>query len=232
MQSPLSQAGPVEPFQIKTDVQHLEKLLNRIFGDEIEKSLEAGESNLIEFPQSPFKEERAEKSLTVIEPADISAAEPAKAAPESIIEPASEATINFSPSAVELFSLDSAPLKSIIEEDDAMQDSRLHQVVSLQRKELEALRRDLQSKDNDIKLYKLELASNADQLKYLPELFAKALQVGELNQTIKDLQSALDTEQSSHEQSRDLLHKTQARVDKIKGSFWYKLGSFLGLELS
>jgi hypothetical protein len=113
-----------------------------------------------------------------------------------------------------------------------MQESRLHHVVSLQRKEMEALRRDLQSRDTDIKLYKLELAANADQLKYLPELFAKALQVGELNQTIKDLQSSLDAEQASHEQSRDLLHKTQARVDKIKGSFWYRLGSFLGLELS
>lgn len=219
MQSPLSQAGPVEPFQVKTDVQHLEKLLNRIFGDEIEKALEAGESNLIEFPQSPFIGERAENLPTVIEKALLD---------ESI----SESTINFSPTAVELFSLDSEPLKSIIEEDDAMQDSRLHHVVSLQRKELEALRRDLQSRDTDIKLYKLELASNADQLKYLPELFAKALQVGELKQTIKDLQATLDAEQASHEQSRDLLHKTQARVDKIKSSFWYRLGSFLGLELS
>jgi hypothetical protein len=201
MQSPLSQAGPVEPFQVKTDVQHLEKLLNRIFGDEIEKALEAGESNLIEFPQSPFIGERAENLPTAIEKA-----------------PLDEST--------------SEPLKSIIEEDDAMQESRLHHVVSLQRKEMEALRRDLQSRDTDIKLYKLELAANADQLKYLPELFAKALQVGELNQTIKDLQSSLDAEQASHEQSRDLLHKTQARVDKIKGSFWYRLGSFLGLELS
>jgi hypothetical protein len=219
MQSPLSQAGPVEPFQVKTDVQHLEKLLNRIFGDEIEKALEAGESNLIEFPQSPFIGERAENLPTAIEKAPLD-------------ESTSESTINFSPSAVELFSLDSEPLKSIIEEDDAMQESRLHHVVSLQRKEMEALRRDLQSRDTDIKLYKLELAANADQLKYLPELFAKALQVGELNQTIKDLQSSLDAEQASHEQSRDLLHKTQARVDKIKGSFWYRLGSFLGLELS
>lgn len=224
MQSPLSQAGPIEPFKVKTDVQHLEKLLNRIFGDEIEKTLEPGESNLIEFPQSPFKEEK-EVFEEKIARAEVKA-DAVINSPEAMQE--LDTLIDFAP---ELFGGDDAPLKSIIEEDEAYLDSRLHQVVEMQSKELFEVRQTLVSREQEIKLYKLELAANADQLKYMPELFVKALQVNELSQELKNLQAAYELEQSQHEQCRDLLHKSQVRVDKLKSSFWFKLGRFIGLEL-
>ncbi len=122
-------------------------------------------------------------------------------------------------------------LRSIIEEDDYEADSRLQQMIDIQRKELMQLRRQVKDREFDVRTRDLELAANADQLKYMPELFNKALLVGELKTQVSQLQEALEAEQATHEQSRDLLFKTQARVDRIKDTFWFKLGRSLGFNL-
>lgn len=217
MQSPLS-LGPVEPFQLKTDVQHLEKLLNRIFGDELEKSL-AGGDNLIEFPQSPFKEQTEQEEHPVSE--NPSPIEIAQRSSNLINEPGS--LLDFSP---EIFSGQS--LKSIIEEDVA--DSKLSIMIEAQRKELEALRLTIKDRDHDIKLYKLELAACNDQLKYLPELFNKALSLSDTKQALKEMEAAYETEKAQREQCLDLLEKSQNRIERIKNSAWYKLAQFFGYQ--
>ncbi|MDP3508811.1 MAG: hypothetical protein Q8T09_12540 [Candidatus Melainabacteria bacterium] len=210
---------PSESLKISTDVQHLEKLLNKIFGDEIEKVCDAEPSNLIEFP--------LQQETQIV----------------STVVPSAPATagidlFDFSPAQADLLVGDteifkSSPmmLRSIIEEDDYEADSRLQQMVDIQRKELVQLRKLVKDREFDIRTRDLELAANADQLKYMPELFSKALLVGELKSQLNQVQEALETEQATHEQSRDLLFKTQARVDRIKDTFWFKLGRSLGFCL-
>ncbi len=214
---------PSESLKISTDVQHLEKLLNKIFGDEIEKVGDAEPSNLIEFPL----QQETQAASTVV------ASAPATAGID---------LFDFSPAQADLLLGDteifkSSPasssnmLRSIIEEDDYEADSRLQQMVDIQRKELVQLRKLVKDREFDIRTRDLELAANADQLKYMPELFSKALLVGDLKVQLSQLQEALETEQAIHEQSRDLLFKTQARVDRIKDTFWFKLGRSLGFNL-
>jgi len=202
---------PSDSLKISTDVQHLEKLLNKIFGDEIEKVSDGEPSNLIEFPLN--QEAEAVSALEASADIDI---------------------FDFSPAKVdgaEIFKSAPLMLRSIIEEDDYEADSRLQQMIDIQRKELMQLRRQVKDREFDIRTRDLELAANADQLKYMPELFNKALLVGELKTQVSQLQEALEAEQATHEQSRDLLFKTQARVDRIKDTFWFKLGRSLGFNL-
>ncbi len=212
---------PSESLKISTDVQHLEKLLNKIFGDEIEKDVDAEPSNLIEFPLIQDAEE-----------------EPATLVARTAIDIAANIDIfDFSPAQAirdeQVSNSMSSPvmLRSIIEEDDYEADSRLQQMIDIQRKELVQLRKQIKDRDFDLRTRDLELAANADQLKYMPELFNKALLVGDLKIQVSQLQEALETEQGVHEQSRDLLIKTQARVDRIKDSMWFKLGRSLGFNL-
>ena len=190
---------PSESLKISTDVQHLEKLLNKIFGDEFEKVTESEPSNLIEFPIAP--------ETTGIDIFDFTPAQ-----------------------AIELIGASPVMLKSIMEEDDYEVDSRLQQMIDIQRKELVNLRKQVKDYQFDLRTRDLELAANADQLKYMPELFNKALLVGELKTQVSQLEEALESEQATHEQSRDLLFKTQARVDRIKDTFWFKLGRSLGFN--
>jgi len=194
----------IEPIKINTDVQHLEKLLNKIFGDELEKTgVDASEiSNLIEFP---LKEEL---DFSPEQTSDIFA--PTFSSPSS-------------PSSPKI-------LKSIMEEDDHA-DSDMQYMVEAQRKELVQLRHQLKEREYDIRSLDLQLAANADQLKFMPELFNKALMASELKVQLVALQEVLEVEQLAHEQSRDLLFKTQARVDRIKDTFWYRLGRNLGFNL-
>ncbi len=209
----------VEPLNMNTEVQHLELLLNKIFGDEIEKiSMDDGghdlltASNLIEFP---LKEEASlalaeEQSQPVMPQFDL---------------------FDFSPGqSGDIFKSTASPiLKSIIEEDEI--DSRLQHVVEAQQRELSLLRKKLKDREYDIRTLDLQIAANADQLKYMPELFNKALLATELKTQLTEMQEALETEQLTHEQSRDLLFKTQARVDRMKDTFWFKLGCSLGFNL-
>ncbi|MBP6743815.1 hypothetical protein KA344_01220 [bacterium] len=210
---------PSESLKISTDVQHLEKLLNKIFGDEIEKVSDAEPSNLIEFPL------QQETELVI----GVLASAPATAGID--IFDFSPAQADLLLDGAEIFKSSPVMLRSIIEEDDYEADSRLQQMVDIQRKELVQLRRQVKDREFDIRTRDLELAANADQLKYMPELFSKALLLGELKTQVSQLQEALETEQAIHEQSRDLLFKTQARVDRIKDTFWFKLGRSLGFNL-
>lgn len=210
---------PSESLKISTDVQHLEKLLNKIFGDEIEKVCDAEPSNLIEFP---LQQETELVSAVV-------ASAPATAGIDIFDFTPAQADLLLD--GAEIFKSSPVMLRSIIEEDDYEADSRLQQMVDIQRKELVQLRRQVKDREFDIRTRDLELAANADQLKYMPELFSKALLLGELKSQVSQLQAALETEQAIHEQSRDLLFKTQARVDRIKETFWFKLGRSLGLKV-
>lgn len=210
---------PSESLKISTDVQHLEKLLNKIFGDEIEKVCDAEPSNLIEFP---LQQETELVSAVV-------ASAPATAGIDIFDFTPAQADLLLD--GAEIFKSSPVMLRSIIEEDDYEADSRLQQMVDIQRKELVQLRRQVKDREFDIRTRDLELAANADQLKYMPELFSKALLLGELKSQVSQLQAALETEQAIHEQSRDLLFKTQARVDRIKDTFWFKLGRSLGLKV-
>ncbi len=206
---------PSDSLKISTDVQHLEKLLNKIFGDEIEKVSDGEPSNLIEFPLN--QEAEAVNALEASADIDIFDFSPAK--------------VDAFVGGAEIFKSAPMMLRSIIEEDDYEADSRLQQMIDIQRKELVQLRRQVKDREFDIRTRDLELAANADQLKYMPELFNKALLVGELKTQVSQLQEALEAEQATHEQSRDLLFKTQARVDRIKDTFWFKLGRSLGFNL-
>lgn len=206
---------PSDSLKISTDVQHLEKLLNKIFGDEIEKVSDGEPSNLIEFPLN--QEAESVNALEASADIDIFDFSPAKV--DAFVDGA------------EIFKSAPLMLRSIIEEDDYEADSRLQQMIDIQRKELVQLRRQVKDREFDIRTRDLELAANADQLKYMPELFNKALLVGELKTQVSQLQEALEAEQATHEQSRDLLFKTQARVDRIKDTFWFKLGRSLGFNL-
>jgi hypothetical protein len=210
---------PSESLKISTDVQHLEKLLNKIFGDEIEKVCDAEPSNLIEFPL----QQDTELVSAVV------ASAPATAGIDIFDFTPAQADLLLD--GAEIFKSSPVMLRSIIEEDDYEADSRLQQMVDIQRKELVQLRRQVKDREFDIRTRDLELAANADQLKYMPELFSKALLLGELKSQVSQLQAALETEQAIHEQSRDLLFKTQARVDRIKETFWFKLGRSLGLKV-
>ncbi len=206
---------PSDSLKISTDVQHLEKLLNKIFGDEIEKVSDGEPSNLIEFPLN----QEAESVSALEASADIDIFDFLPAKVDAFVDGA------------EIFKSAPMMLRSIIEEDDYEADSRLQQMIDIQRKELVQLRRQVKDREFDIRTRDLELAANADQLKYMPELFNKALMVGELKTQVSQLQEALEAEQATHEQSRDLLFKTQARVDRIKDTFWFKLGRSLGFNL-
>lgn len=206
---------PSDSLKISTDVQHLEKLLNKIFGDEIEKVSDGEPSNLIEFPLN--QEAESVSALEASADIDIFDFSPAKV--DAFVDGA------------EIFKSAPMMLRSIIEEDDYEADSRLQQMIDIQRKELVQLRRQVKDREFDIRTRDLELAANADQLKYMPELFNKALLVGDLKTQVSQLQEALEAEQATHEQSRDLLFKTQARVDRIKDTFWFKLGRSLGFNL-
>ncbi|MFA7338653.1 MAG: hypothetical protein WC028_17845 [Candidatus Obscuribacterales bacterium] len=210
---------PSESLKISTDVQHLEKLLNKIFGDEIEKVCDAEPSNLIEFPL----QQDTELVSAVV------ASAPATAGIDIFDFTPAQADLLLD--GAEIFKSSPVMLRSIIEEDDYEADSRLQQMVDIQRKELVQLRRQVKDREFDIRTRDLELAANADQLKYMPELFSKALLLGELKSQVSQLQAALETEQAIHEQRRDLLFKTQARVDRIKETFWFKLGRSLGLKV-
>lgn len=210
---------PSESLKISTDVQHLEKLLNKIFGDEIEKVCDAEPSNLIEFPL----QQDTELVSAVV------ASAPATAGIDIFDFTPAQADLLLD--GAEIFKSSPVMLRSIIEEDDYEADSRLQQMVDIQRKELVQLRRQVKDREFDIRTRDLELAANADQLKYMPELFSKALLVGELKSQLSKLEEALEAEQAIHEQSRDLLFKTQARVDRIKDTFWFKLGRSLGLKV-
>ncbi len=204
----------VEPLKMNTEVQHLELLLNKIFGDEIEKIDGVDHaSNLIEFP---LKED-----------VEVAVPEAHAAMPRFDL-------FDFSPGqSSDIFKASSANpiLKSIIEEDELEVDSRLQVVVEAQQRELSQLRQKLRDRDYDIRNLDLQIAANADQLKYMPELFNKALMATELKNQLTELQEVLEAEQLTHEQSRDLLFKTQARVDRIKDTFWFKLGRSLGFNL-
>ncbi|CAN5199671.1 hypothetical protein BH11CYA1_BH11CYA1_39410 [soil metagenome] len=208
---------PSESLKISTDVQHLEKLLNKIFGDEFEKEGDGEPTNLIEFPLVQEAEVLTRKNSTDATGIDIFDFTPAQAS--ELINAANTSSSS------------SSVLKSIMEEDDYEVDSRLQQMIDIQRKELVNLRKQVKDYQFDVRTRDLELAANADQLKYMPELFNKALLVGELRTQVVQLEEALEGEQATHEQSRDLLFKTQARVDRIKDTFWFKLGRSLGFNL-
>ncbi len=96
-----------ESLTVSTDVQHLEKLLNRIFGDELEKACDA--SNLIEFPLN--------QELEIVEPAATADIDIFDFSP-AYKEPTTESIFQ-----------NSVMLKSIIEEDES--DSRLQQIIDI-----------------------------------------------------------------------------------------------------
>ncbi len=213
----------VEPLKMSTEVQHLELLLNKIFGDEIEKIDGVDHaSNLIEFPLKEEANANLKVETEVDVQVDVQLAKSHAVMTEFDL-------FDFSPGqSNDIFkSSSSTPiLKSIIEEDEV--DSRLQVVVEAQQRELSQLRQKLKDRDYDIRALDLQIAANADQLKYMPELFNKALLATELKNQLNELQEALEAEQLTHEQSRDLLFKTQARVDRMKNTFWFKLGRSLG----
>jgi hypothetical protein len=222
---------PLETLKMSTDVQHLEKLLNKIFGDELEKTRDRDESNLIEFPIKDDIADASESLAAMIQ--DVADQIHSHAAAVAIGAEASKNSIDFSPSSFDIAERtpvvsysDSRHLTSIIGEDES--DSRLQQVIDFQRKELIELRAKLKDRDYDIRNLDLQIAANNDQLKYMPELFNKALVATQLTVKVKELEEALELEQSTHEQSRDLLYKTQARVDRIKETVWFKLGRTFG----
>lgn len=217
---------PLETLKMSTDVQHLEKLLNKIFGDEIEKTIDRDEqSNLIEFPIKDDVDASESLAAMIQDVADqIHSHAAAISASKS---DGATGTIDFSPTEVVSYA-DTKHLTSIIGEDEELADSRLQQIVDFQRRELIELRAKLKDRDYDIRSLDLQIAANNDQLKYLPELFNKAIEATDLRVKVKELEDALELEQSTHEQSRDLLHKTQARVDRIKETIWYRLGRTFG----
>jgi hypothetical protein len=196
------------------DVLHLEKLLNKIFGDELEKALaEEGDSqassNLIEFPLM--------HELVSLE-----------------CESASKAnTLDFSP---EAFGLDDPVLEtdltrftpSIIERDD-VDAGHLQAVIDAQQEQLATLRGELKNKDIIIRSQAVDLASKDDQLKYLPDFFNKALRLANVEAANILLVKDLEVEKLVNEELNVELVKTKTELAGVNGHLLVKFARVLGV---
>jgi hypothetical protein len=201
------------------DVLHLEKLLNKIFGEELDKALaiesESQESsiqessNLIEFPLM--------RELIALEYESAGKGE----------------TLDFSP---EAFGLDDPVLEtdltrftpSIIERDD-FDAGHLQAVIDAQQEQLGSLRGELKQKDILIRSQAIDLASKDDQLKYLPEFFNKALKLANVETTNLILTNDLTVEKLVNEELNCELANTKSELVALNSHLLVKFARVLGV---
>jgi len=196
------------------DVLHLEKLLNKIFGEDLDKALaleleSQDSSNLIEFPLM--------HELVSLECEHSSMGE----------------TLDFTP---ETFGLDDPVLEtdltrftpSIIERDD-VDGAHLQAVIDAQQDQLASLRGELKQKDILIRSQALDLASKDDQLKYLPEFFNKALRLSNVEATNLLLAKDLEVEKLVNEELNSELAKTRSELAAANGHLLVKFARVLGV---
>jgi len=206
-------------------VLHLEKLLNKIFGDELDRALASEnfstdgdssnmssslQSNLIEFPliQELVSLER-EETIALAETLDFS--------PEAFAvgDPVLETDLTrFTP--------------SIIERDD-FDAGHLQAVVDAQAEQLATLRAELKQRDLQIQSQALDLASKDDQLKYMPELFSKALQLSNVQAANHELSVDLQVEQMVNEEINCELIAAMQELDVFHNHPLVKFARMFGL---
>lgn len=204
-----AQVSPV-PAPVPAEVMRLEQLLGKIFNDEIEKAL---------------TEETASDST--------GSAKPVNNLPES-------ATLNhlldFSPFFEQSHIAEQSgksELKSIIEADDYTQQDydRLQHMVEIQRAEILSLRDSLRMANDEVRHQNLSLAAKEDQLKYLPELFQKALMVTDLTLANEALSRDLQWEKAAHSQTAEQLNQLHSWSTNLHNKLWIKVAKFLGFTL-
>ncbi|MBS2008683.1 MAG: hypothetical protein JST01_16665 [Cyanobacteria bacterium SZAS TMP-1] len=206
---------------VETDhgVLHLEKLLNKIFGDELDKALAGdadysqsqshNQSNLIEFPLI--------QELVSLEPETVNLAETLDFSPEAfaIGDPVLETDLTrFTP--------------SIIEGDD-FDGSHYQAVIDAQAEQLSTLRAELKQRDLLIQAQTLEMASKDDQLKYMPDLFSKALELSNVQAANEALSVDLKVEQMVNEEINCELIAAMQELDVFHNHPVVKFARFLGL---
>jgi hypothetical protein len=196
------------------DVLQIDRLLNKIFGDELDKALAAEaaneqSSNLIEFP---LVQELLDMQIESTAPSN---------------------TLDFSPTA---FGLDDPVLEtdltkftpSIIEGDD-VDYGHMQTLVDAQQEQLATLRAELKQKDIVIRRQSIDLASKDDQLKYLPELFDKALRLANAEANNMLLTKDLEVEKLVNEELNSELGKTRQSLNAINSHLLVKFGRVLGV---
>ena len=210
---------PVAPEVTEGDqgVLHLEKLLNKIFGDELDRALSADSlfsdsdnSNLIEFPliQELVSLER-EETVALAETLDFS--------PEAFAvgDPVLETDLTrFTP--------------SIIERDD-FDAGHLQEVIDAQAEQLVALRAELKQRDLQIQSQALDMAAKDDQLKYMPELFTKALELSNVQDANHVLTVDLKVEQMVNEEINCELIAAMQELDVFHNHPVVKFARMLGM---
>jgi hypothetical protein len=196
------------------EVLQLEKLLNKVFGDQLDKALAVEHegqalSNLIEFPLI--------QELVFLQDATAQASD----------------TLDFSP---EVFAKDDPVLEtdltrftpSIIERDDS-DFGHLQTVVDAQQEQLAHLRGELRLKDIVIRSQAVDLASKDDQLKYIPELFDKALRLAEVEANNLILTKDLAVERLVNEEVNCELGKAKSELAQVNSLLLVKFARALGL---
>jgi len=213
------------------DVLHLDKLLNKIFGDQLDRALADGNETI------DFGLQQAEEVVV-----DSSAHEPSNLIEFPLIQElvsfedeliARAGTLDFSPMA---FGADDPVLEtdltrftpSIIERDDS-DSGHLQAIVDVQQEQLANLRAELRQKDIIIRSQAVDRAAKDDQLKYLPGFFEKALRLANVEALNLLLTKDLEVEKLLNEELHQELVKCQGQLSSVNNSLLVKFGRILGV---
>jgi hypothetical protein len=225
------------------DVMRLEKLLNKVFGDELERALSSEydfsptaetsaldsasspASNLVEFPLVS-QLVSLQQEQTLLTNIDLpSAAE--------LFEPVSErATYQVDLSDPLLATDLTKYTPSIICGDDSEHNkanAELQMIIDVQQQQLATLREQAKQKDFLIRCHTIDLAAKDDQLKYVPELLEKALQMATVEQQNQVLNQDLTVEKLVNDELTQELAIANAKFDYVSNHLLVKFGRILGL---
>ncbi|MBU6453571.1 MAG: hypothetical protein KGS72_17460, partial [Cyanobacteria bacterium REEB67] len=186
----------------------LENLLNQIFGDELDRAL-AAPSNIVEFPLAQELASYHEEVVIKSETLDFS--------PEAfdLHDPVLETDLTrFTP--------------SIIGNDD-FDGSHLQLVIDAQQGQLVELREQVKQRDFLIRCHTVDLAAKDDQLKYMPELLDKALQMATVDAANQILTTDLTVEKMVNEELNQELNAAKAELASLNNHLLVKFGRIIGL---